>query len=63
MNFKFYFKESKIYDFLHFPALVFTKERQEKSQSERDSKEFHMEDYVNFINKAESKLKPHLKDI
>lgn len=63
MNFKFHSKESKIYDFIHFPGLVFSKERLQKSQSSDDRKEFNMEGYVNLINNVEAKLKPYIKEI
>lgn len=63
MNFKFYSKESKIYDFIHFPSLVFSRERLQKSQSQDDRKEFNMESYVNLINNVEAKLKPYINEI
>ncbi|MDD4779606.1 MAG: ArsR family transcriptional regulator [Tissierellia bacterium] len=63
MNFKFYFKESKLYDFLYFPGLVFSKERIEKSQGEYAGEEFYMKGYINLINRVEGKLKPYIKDI
>lgn len=62
MKFKFYPIESKIYDFLQFPSLVFKKERLERSLSEND-KEIPLDSYINLINKAEEKLKPYIKDI
>lgn len=62
MKFKFYPIESKIYDFLQFPCLIFKNERFEKLQSE-GGKEIPMEDYAILINKAEERLKPYIKDI
>lgn len=63
MKFKFYPFESKLYDFIHFPGLVFTKIRLDKSGLEYGSKEIPLEGYIDFINMAEEKLKPFLKDI
>ncbi len=63
MKFKFYPIESKIYDFLEFPSLVFARERYEKSEEAHDHKELLMDDYFDLINKVEGKLKPYMKDI
>lgn len=61
MKFKFYYRESRIYDFLQFPILAFKREVLEKLQS--SDKEIPMEDRMNLFNKAEEKLKPFIKDI
>ncbi len=61
MKFKFYPTESRIYDFLQFPALIFKKKKLEKS--EVFDKEIPMDEFFNLISKAEEKLKPFKKDI
>lgn len=63
MKFKFYLRESRIYDFLKFPSLTFARERYEKSEGDHDYKEFPMDDYFDLIKKVEDKLKPYAKDI
>ena len=62
MKFKFYFNESKLYDFLQFPKLVFKKETIEKSQLENDI-DIPMEENIKLINKADENLKPFIKTI
>ena len=59
MKFKFYPTESRIYDFLQFPALIFKKKKLEKS--EVFDKEIPMDEFFNLISKAEEKLKPFKK--
>lgn len=61
MKFKFYSIESKIYDFLQFPGLIFKKKNLEKL-SDID-KEIPMDDFINLINKSEEKFKPFEKEI
>lgn len=63
MKFKFYPLESKLYDFILFPGLVFAKKRLEKSELVNRNKEIPMKGYIDFINMAEEKLKPFIKDI
>ncbi len=63
MKFNFYPLESKLYDFILFPGLVFAKNRLEKSELVNRNKEIPMEGYIDFINMAEEKLKPFIKDI
>lgn len=61
MKFKFYPIESRIYDFLQFPSLIFKKERLERSDN--FDKDIPMDQYFNLINIAEEKFKPFEKDI
>ena len=63
MKFKFYPTESRIYDFLEFPALVFAKKHFEESKEEDDLKVPCFADYMNFLNRTEKILELYLKDI
>ena len=63
MNFKFYPIESRIYDFLEFPGLIFAEERYVTSKNEYDYKEFPMDDYLVLIKNIGNKLEPYKKDI
>ncbi|WP_406243323.1 ArsR/SmtB family transcription factor [Tissierella carlieri] len=63
MKFKFYPTESRIYDFLEFPNLIFVKERYENLKEDYDYEKFPMDDYFDLINKVEDKLKPYIKEI
>lgn len=63
MKFNFYPLESRLYDFIHFPALVFAKAHHESSESIYRNKDIPMEGYLDFINMAEEKLRPYIKDI
>lgn len=63
MKFKFYPTESRIYDFLEFPALVFAKNHFLESKEDEDLTVPFVVEYVEFLNRTENKLKPYLKDI
>ncbi len=63
MKFKFYPTESRIYDFLEFPNLIFVMERYENSKDDYDYEKFPMDDYFVLIKKVEDKLKPYIKEI
>lgn len=60
MRFKFYPKESKLYDFLNFPRLIFYNEEEEAKDI---LNELQMTDYKAFINDAENRLAPYKKEI
>jgi len=63
MMFRFYPAESRIYDFLKFPWLVFLRERYEKSKEEDDFKVPFFADYLDHINRVDMRLNPYIKDI
>jgi len=63
MNFKFYPIESRIYDFLEFPRLIYYKEDMEGYKKEQNYYELIADEYLHFITKAEDKLKPYSKEI
>lgn len=63
MNFKFYTIESRIFDFLEFPSLIFARARYEKSKEEDDLKIPYFADYLDLLNRVEVKLEPYVKDI
>lgn len=63
MNFKFYFTESRIYDFLEFPRLIYNKEDFEGYKNDQNYDELIVDDHLDFITKAEDKLRPYSKDI
>ena len=63
MKFKFYPIESRIYDFLEFPGIVFLRERYEESKEDDDHKVPCFTDYLDFLNRAEIRLQPYIKEI
>ena len=67
MKFKFYIKESKLYDFLKFPRLLYYKEEFKKEFEDtgldHNYKEIVMEDYLNLVKKAEDSLRFFSKEI
>lgn len=63
MKFKFYPKESKLYDFLRFPRLLFYKEAYEESRRDHGFKDITMKEYLDFVQSVEEKLKPFLSEI
>lgn len=63
MNFNFYPVESRIFDFLEFPSLIFAKERYDKSKEEDDLKVPYFAEYLDLLNRVEVKLEPYKKDI
>lgn len=63
MKFEFYPKESKLYDFLQFPRLLYYREEYDKTKEDANYQEILMEDYRSFVSKVEEKLKPFAKEI
>lgn len=61
-KFKFSYKESKIFDFLIFPDLLYSSETFESEKSNHYT-DMISEDYLNYIKKAEERLKPYKKEI
>lgn len=63
MRFKFYSKESKLYDFLQFPGLIYYREEYEKLEEDDIYKELSAESYLNFVKTVEDRLIPFKSDI
>lgn len=63
MSFKFYLNESRIYDFLFIPSLVFYLEEYNNLENGQNYKELVTDSYLAFVKKAEDKLKPYMEDI
>lgn len=61
MKFKFYPRESKLYDFLKFPRLIYFNKYSDETDD--NFKELVMTDYLEFVKEAEEKLTPYRKDI
>lgn len=62
MNIKFYPNESKIYDFLNFPKLIYYIESYEELKNDF-YEEMSMEDYLKFVKDTAAKLEPYRKEI
>ncbi|HSH37036.1 winged helix-turn-helix domain-containing protein [Schnuerera sp.] len=63
MKFKFYPRESRIYDFLQFPRLLYSKEEFEKKKEDVNYQNILIEDYLSFVSKIEDRLKPFADEI
>ncbi len=63
MKFKFFSAESRIYDFLEFPRLIYGKEDFEDCQKNQIGDELIDDSYLDFIAIVEDKLKPYSNDI
>lgn len=63
MNFKFYPKESKIYDFLKFPRLLFYREESKKREMENNYEGLVIDDYLDFVKDVEERLTVLREDI
>lgn len=63
MNFKFYPKESRLYDFLRLPRLLFYKESITESEWQDYLKDINMAEYLDYVGRVEDKLNPFIKDI
>ena len=63
MKFKFYSKESKLYDFLQFPRLLYGSDEYNKAREEKNYGEILSDDYLSFVRKIENKLKPYKEKI
>ncbi|MDI9508287.1 MAG: ArsR family transcriptional regulator [Bacillota bacterium] len=63
MRFKFYPIESRIFDFLQFPTMIYAKDHYEKIKEHDDRLVPSYVDYLDFLNKADAKLKPYIKEI
>ena len=61
MKFKFYPRESRIYDFLKFPRLIYFDKN--KNETYDNFEEFVITSYVEFVKEAEEKLAPYRKEI
>ena len=63
MKFKFYLEESRLYDFLLFPRLLYYNEEFEASKELENYEEIVADDYSDFVKKIEDRLKPFSKEI
>lgn len=63
MKFRFNYEESKIYDFLYFPRILYYMEEFEETKGDLHNDEIVSEEYLDFIRKAEERLKPFSKEI
>lgn len=63
MNFKFYPNESRLYDFLQFPGLVYFREVDEKLEEDNSLKDLCTKSYLDFVKKAEDRLMSFKNDI
>ena len=63
MKFKFNFEESRIYDFLYFPRILYYREESEKIKEDLQYDEIVSDEYLDFIKAAEERLKPFSKEI
>jgi DNA-binding transcriptional ArsR family regulator len=63
MKFKFFPNQSRIYDFLFFPSLVFFLEEYNNLEKGQNYKELVMDNYLTFVKKIEDKLIPYMEDI
>lgn len=63
MKFKFYPIESRIYNFLEFPTLIFAKEHYEEKMEDDDIEVPSFVRYFEFLSRVEKRLKPYKKDI
>lgn len=63
MDFRFYPKESRIFDFFKFPGLIYARERFEETKEEDDLNVPCFVDYLDFLNRVDIKLQPYKKDI
>lgn len=63
MKFKFYPKESRLYDFLLFPRLVFYIEEYKKNSKDYNFGQLISDDYLDFIRKVEAELLPYKEEI
>lgn len=61
MKFKFYPVESRIYDFLKFPRLIYYRETMDKGED--NLKQLAMENYLSFVKKVEDSLRSFTQDI
>lgn len=61
MKFKFYPTESRIYDLLKFPRLIFY--RDGVAETDDNFKELIIDDYLDFAKRVGNKLEPYRKDI
>lgn len=63
MKFKFNFEESRIYDFLYFPRILYYREEFDEIKEDFQYDEIASDEYLDFIKKAEERLKPFSKEI
>lgn len=62
MKFKFYPKESKLYDFLRFPRLLFYREAYEEFKKDSNFSRLNIDEYLEFVKKVEDRLNPFIVD-
>lgn len=63
MKFKFYLEESKLYDFLQFPRLLYHGEEFEASKMPSNYEEIAIDGYSDFAKEVQNRLKPFSKEI
>jgi DNA-binding transcriptional ArsR family regulator len=63
MQFNYRSNESQIYDFLHFPSLLYYKKRGEHTGEVQDYNHIEDEEYMELVSKAKHRLNPYEKDI
>lgn len=63
MKFKFYLQESKLYDFLQFPRLIYYKKELDKTKEDINYVDILEDDYLNFVSKVKERLEPFKEEI
>ena len=63
MRFRFSLTGSRIYDFIHFPRLLYYTQEYESSKEWQNYEELVMDDYLDLVKKVEDRLKPFSKEI
>lgn len=63
MNFRFKLEESRIFDFLYFPRMLYYMEISENMKEDKANDQIASEEYLEFVRKAEEKLKPFSDEI
>lgn len=58
MKYKFYPKESRLYDFLQFPRLIYYRDEYDKRKEDSSYGTIVTEEYLNLISRVENRLKP-----
>ena len=58
MKYKFYPKESRLYDFLQFPRLMYYRDEYDKRKEDSSYGTIVTEEYLNLISRVENRLKP-----
>ncbi len=64
MEYEFKEKPSRVYDFLHFPKLIYVRQQNENINRQNDLfKEVASEEYIRFTEQMQTKLEPHKNKI